>query len=192
MWFDTENKLLYLATPITASRATERALLHAFPGSKQFSSLKVYHRGLSTFMDQVPRFGNFGLIRDWTIFTTVRDPRDWLVSYFLQVAEVKTVQSFQASWEYVFWHWVEKLKRKYDHVRDRIFYHNDGPLTHWAYYETLKADLEDIVGRELDLNHDPNDRTTAKADLPPWQMWWTKEMDAEARRVIMDFKNLDY
>jgi hypothetical protein len=156
---------VYLANPHTASRATTTALL-ALPGSEEVAH---HHANLAVTIEACPNASKCS-----TVFQTVRDPLDWLVSRFLCNG------GFRGEWK----DWVKKYPPP-------IFRKFIGEATCYAKYENLKDDLQRLTGHKVTLRREQEHKTPGK---PRNHLdYWTDEMIAWAKkRFATDFEAYNY
>ena len=157
---------IYLATPRTASRATVAALM------KLDGSIEVapHHVGLPAVLDEHPEGCEI-------VFTTVRNPYDWLVSQYL------TCGGCYGTWD----GWLEYQMQE----RDSIFQRFAGQHTEVAKYETLSTDLKKIVGDDVVLERDPLHSTEGKPKN--YLDMWDEDTRTKVRQhFAADFEEYGY
>lgn len=136
MYWHPEDRLLYLASPRTASRATAEALLEL-----GFDTDGVHHSSLSD--HRPPGFGD-----GWRIFTAVRNHFDALLSWAAHEPRTRSMPwGVEALGE---------LVRRMGWSRDdaggyELFPHRHR-CDHLIRYETLEEDLFDVLDVPVDLS----------------------------------------
>jgi hypothetical protein len=188
-----EKKLIYLATPRTASTATRKALLDrgfivAGPGNQH---------DMLEFPDKVGAFSGIrgplldGVREDWTTFTTVRNPFDAAVSWvYMRGDRVYEDGLFETPWNTdVF---VNTIVSPLLTPHSLLNLHTDVDI--WLRYETLQDDLDVFLeGSDLSPTPIPYFNVSAKRRKKHYQEHYTPESRQYIQnRYAMDFEKFNY
>ncbi len=122
MYIHTEKKLAFIAHPRTASNAIRDALVNRYG----FESDMSHHSHWTTFP------------KDWTVFATVRDPFDLMVSwYFLEISKTKQWKPFSD--------WLpERMFHPNEYMRSGLFFGLEY-CTDILHYENLQEEFDQLM-----------------------------------------------
>lgn len=186
--FSKQLKVMYVANTITASRGTIHALCRQAP---DFNSTMVHHHATVAEICAKHDLDEKEVRAGWTIFSTVRDPRDWMVSrYCKEVGPmmVPNVKHFR-TW-YI--QGIRGATQPHPEGQRMIFYMHWDDVNNFAKYEQLEDDLTMLVGRDIKLGRDPVHKTKYKEDVPHWSEFWTPQMEEYFRSAVRDFERFRY
>lgn len=183
MWIHPEKKLIYVANPTTASRATQKALLEVGGYEPPLN-----HHATVDELRHAYLIGNFRRA-DWIVFATVRDPRDWFVSRYCGAVPVRRKPSVEG-----FQRWFPSAIREYLNVarKNRLFYIHWDTTDEFMKYERLGNDLTRIVGEPVPLEWDDSHRSRNKHEMPHWSECYTPGMEKQFRFSCPDFEAFGY
>ncbi len=159
-------EFIYLANPLTASRAITAAL-GKIPGSV---TLHPHHGRLSQVLQKAPN-----AVKVSTIFESVRNPLDWLVSRHMKGPDKGVA----------FKTWLRLNGSP-------LFFKFLGEATSFIRFESLEADIYALTGYEVNIEFDPDHATAGRQGRIYATQYDSDDLAWVRETFALDFKKYGY